>query len=376
MTQENSHTRRILAEFGNRDEFAGFTLADLRLLVPAVFTGLLIAGNTPAVVQPAGWVGGAAIIGGCLIVIYVTPEHQTAAAFLRDRLQFVRKPTLYTRTSANDSDPLAPTLRQNAINEETASDSAPPGESDDTATTQALSELERFHLVADAGQRQDGYVFGAIEVTPANMALATEAEWEHAVERFSELANTVEFSFQIYSSVTPVDPERICRGYRDRLHDTSETMSPAFQELVATYAEAFPREFAQRGTGVREYYVIVPISPLEVDGPDTGFDHDSLLDQLADLAYVGGFFRELAARRQSLSPDERRARQLAELDRRLDAVAAGIQKIPGCSTHRLDTASLAAVLNAFWAGSDMSGEGVVPEPRTSPIVTAEEGESR
>jgi hypothetical protein len=365
--QGGQPSRRILAAFGEPDEFFGFTLADLKLLLPALFAGLIVAGNTPTAVRPLGWAVGGGLVLGALVVVYAAPEYQTAPAWLREKLRYAVAPSRFV-PRAGERDPTGEQLRP-AVE----ADSAPVDHRGigrrNAGEAESLTELERFHVGVDAGERADGYVFGALRVAPANMALATRGDWERTAEQFGAVVNGIEFPFQVYSRVTPVDPERITAGYRDRLEAGAPDATPAFRELVATYARRLPREFAQRGTGVREYYVVVSVSPLAVQTGASRLGETGLLAQLGDLPYVGGFLRGFSARRSGSDTEEVRARQVAELDRRLNVVADGLRRIDGCRGTRLGTTELVELLDDFWSGPE-TATGSSPRPRTSPVVTA------
>jgi hypothetical protein len=367
--QERRPSRRVLATFGEPEEFFGFTLADLKLFLPALFAGLIVGGNTPAALQPAGWLLGGALVVGSLIVIYATPSYQTATTWLWEKVRYSLTSSRFVLNTLSERSPtddeLRPTVESSDDSEERTTVPRPSR----SKNTESLTDFERFHLSADAGERNDGYVFGALRVKPANMALATQSDWERVAEQFGAVVNGIEFPFQIYSRVTPVDPDRITAGYRDRLDTDDLETTPAFRELVATYAQRFPDEFAKRGTGIREYYVVVPVSPLAVQTGGSRLGEDGVLAQLGDLPYIGGFVRGFSATRSSTNEDVR-ARQVAELDRRLNTVADGLRRIEGCRSDRLLTEELAEILDDFWSGSETGPTTTTRPPRSSPAVTA------
>lgn len=372
--KESAATRRILAAFGEPDEFFGVTLADLKLLVPTVFAGAIIAGNTPAVMQPAGYAGGTGLVLACILLIYATPEYHTAPTWLRDRLSYLTTPGRFVRDGSDDASRDAPRAHPPVARDETGEDTGPIGAviaTDGPGDSRSLTGLQRF-LSRDAGRRADESLFGAVEVEPANMALATDADWEHAVEGFGAAVNGLDFPFQIYSTVTTVDPERITAGYRSRLRRDESGVTADFQNLIAAYATQFPTEFAKRGTGTRRYYVIVPVKPLDVQTRGSGVDQAGLIDRLCDLPYVGGFMLTIVAFRRQESVAERRQRQLAELDRRLDAIEHGLRSISGCSTRRLTTDELAGLLDDYWTGAQPGASDENLTPRTAPIITTEQ----
>jgi len=200
------------------------------------------------------------------------------------------------------------------------------------------------------------------------MALATQEDWAHAAGSFARAVNGIEFPFQIYSTVTPVDPATITSGYRDRLRDGSLAEKSEFRDLIQAYEREFPREFAHRGTSIREFYVVVPVSRLDVQRPGVPVGHRSLLDSLSGLPYVGGFFTAFGASRQGYSREELEARQITELARRLDAVADGIRSIDGCDGTRVDISELVGLLQDFW-GSGPATNGPPAAVRTTPVIS-------
>ncbi|MDX1747718.1 MAG: hypothetical protein R3324_17425, partial [Halobacteriales archaeon] len=237
--------------------------------------------------------------------------------------------------------------------------------------TQDLTNLDRFHVAHGAGDRDDGYVFGAVQVHPANMALATTADWGHAVNRLGSVVNGIEFPFQIYSTVTPVDPERITRGYRVRLRDRTTDLDPAFRTLLKTYCEKLPHEFARRGTSIREFYVIVYVSALDVHRDRNSVNGTGILATLEDLAYVGGFVTALRTSRRDVSREELEAKQVAELDHRLTTIEEELTGLDGCATTRVSTAELAALLKDFWEAGSRSDDAPVPSVSATPMVRTE-----
>lgn len=237
--------------------------------------------------------------------------------------------------------------------------------------TQDLTSIDRFHVAHRAGKRDDGYVFGAVQVSPANMALATQTDWQNAVNRLGSIVNGIEFPFQIYSTVTPVDPERITKGYRDRLEDQTADLKPEFRSLLQTYQEKLPREFERRGTSIREFYIIVSVSALDVHRDLNSVNEAGILAKLEDLSYVGGFVTTLRASRRDVSPEELEAKQVAELDHRLTTIEEELSGLDGCSTTRISTPELAALLKDFWEPGARNDDEPTPPIRTTSVVRGE-----
>lgn len=370
-------TKRILSEFGEPEEFFGFTFGDLKLLLPAMFLGMLVVGNTPAEVRMVGWGVAAGIVVVTLVLIYASPGHQTTQSWLKARLQYLRRPSVLTLSPANDANATGDTAEYSPEVDDEQETADPvtthriaeclPGSSRMTRT-QELSRLRRFHVAHRAGERDDGYVFGAVKVHPANMALATGADWERASNRLGIIVNNIEFPFQIYSTVTPVDPERITAGYRNRLQDRTTDLKPEFRALLESYVEKFPREFARRGTSIREFYIIVPVSVLDVQRDVTSVNDEGILAKLEDLPYIGGFVTTFRASRRDVSSEELEAKQLAELNHRLTTIEDEFAGLEDCSTTRISTSELAALLKDFWAPSARTDDDPTLSVRSTPVV--------
>lgn len=373
----NDPTRRILTEFGEPENFFGFTLGDLKLLIPALFGGMLVIGNTPAEIRTVGWSIASGLIVGLLILIYASPGHLTTEAWLKSRLLHTIQPALLTLNTPREAEDAGAsvdftpeiedqrstfdTATPDAISENLPNGSRPRG-------TQELTDIDRFRIDHRAGERVDGYMFGAVQVHPANMSLATKPAWEQAVNRFGRIVNGIEFPFQIYSTDTPVDPKRITQGYRERLGDQSADLKPEFRTLLRTYQEKLPHEFERRGTSVREYYVIVAVSTLEVHRDLNSVNESGILTKLEDLSYVGGFITTLRASQRDVSTDEVEAKQLAELDHRLTTFEEEITSLNGCTTTRVSMSELAALVKDFWEPGARSDDEPTPAVRTTPVV--------
>lgn len=377
-------TKRILSEIGEPEEFFGFAFSDLKILLPAVFVSMLVVGNSPPGARLAGWGGAVGIVLGTLVLIYASPGHQTTQAWLKARMQFLGKPSVITLSAdggdtRTESDSYAPEINYerdptDPITTHLIAESLPTDRH--MSRTQELTRLERFHVAHRAGERDDGFVFGAVQVHPANMALATGADWERAVNRLGEIVNNIEFPFQIYSTVTPVDPDRITAGYRNRLEDRTTDLNPEFRALLESYVEKFPREFARRGTSIREFYIIVPVSVLDVQRDVTSVNEDGILANLEGLSYIGGFVTALRASRSDVSSRELEMKQLAELNHRLTTIEDEFTALEGCSTTRISTQELAALLKDFWAASARTDDDPTPSVRTTPVVHREPSEDR
>ena len=374
----NDPTKRILVEFGEPDDFFGFTLGDLKLLIPTLFVGMFVVGNSPAEFRVVGWGVAGGLVVSMLVLIYASPEHLPTEAWLKSRLHHLREPAVTTLTPVKDvnnsdsSSEFAPEVEDhrsfcNRGVVDRMAENLPNGAK--TTNTQDLTNIDRFHVIHRAGKREDGYVFGAVQVHPANMALATKTDWEHTVNRFGSIINGIEFPLQIYSTDTPVDPDRITRGYRNRLDDQTVDLKPEFRTLLKTYQEKLPREFERRGTSVREFYVIVYVSAVDIHRDLNSVNESAIPTKLESLSYVGGFITTLRASRRDVPPEELEAKQIAELDHRLSTIEEEMSGLNGCTTTRISTSELVALLKDFWEPGARSDDEPTPAVRTTPVVS-------
>ena len=313
-------SRRILDEFGASDEIFGieidYSLNDLKLFIPAGVVCMFILLATPQWLN----IGGILLAIGVLLLtgafVFVTPSHKSPQQWLADMIMFSR--AAHTKTAVAETP---------------------------AKQTDSLTQVERFLPVSGLVERTDGDLVAALRVSPANLSLATDEEWEAMADSFGSVLNALDFDLQIHSTARPVEPERITSGYRERLDDPDIVENPALGEIIRVYQEKFPAEFESRGTCVREYHILIPVSIREVQLADRG-----ALAKLCDLPVIGGCIRVLGAESTQPTYDEIRARQQEELERRLRAVESGIRDLEGCDAERVSADELSALLEEYWSG--------------------------
>ncbi|WP_254538695.1 hypothetical protein [Halomarina litorea] len=324
MSGNQDPTSRLVVEtFGTEDEIFGlelkYSLSDLRLFFPAGLIAFCVLLFGSAVTPVLGWVGAVAVLLGTGLFVYVTPAHKQPQNHLQDIVAFRRLPDTMSLFAA-DSD----------------------------EQTDQITHLERVFPDGHAIRRDDGSMVAGLSIEPQSMALATESEWEAATQQFDKLLNTLSFATVTTSTGIPVDPSLITNDYADRLTDEDVRDNAELKRIIRTYQEAFPNEFEQRGTSVRRYQILVPVTVEEVLLQDR-----EAMAKLADLPVIGGCFRILGAESNRLSEQEIIEEQQKTLTQRLADIKDGVLDLNGCSAERLTGDDLAASVEAFWTGRTM-----------------------
>lgn len=342
--------RRVLDEFGAADEIVGvdidYSLDDLKLFVPAMFLALIIVSLGSRILGP--WATTVSLVGAVGVflvtgvVVYIAPAHMTPHRWLKRIALFATRE-----------------------NTRSAVDTAPEDRPD------TLTQVARFVPQADAVERQDGHLVAAVRVDPANMALATHDEWDTAANALGNALNTLEFPIQIHVSARSVDPERITESYRERRDDPDVQANDALREIVEAYETRLPAEFRARGTSLREYHILVPVSIRDVQLAERG-----AVSQLQSLPYIGGLLAFVGAESSGLSDAEIEQHQRETLEHRLDDVQAAIRGLDACDCEPVSADRLAALIEEFWTGRRTQYRSTTDRVRSVPIVTVGDANQR
>ncbi|WP_436932435.1 hypothetical protein [Halosimplex halobium] len=332
--EDRNPARRIPKSLGTGTKLLGsYTLTDLAVaLCPGVVVVLLFQLVIPADVAIRGYrvdaltvpLAGVLIAAGAVFV-YLTPAYTTSADWVTSMFRFH--------------------ARADEIDHEAA---------------KAYTHVERVYPDRDAVERTDGAMVGLVQVIPPTMALATDEEWGRKAESFQDFLNTtVEFPIQIYSTTQPFPVDEHLARYEARLDDPDVEANPQLESLIEHYVEWYEQELAERRMTIRDHYVVVPVTPAEVQ-----FDEASLAEQLAGLPVLGLFVRELFAPREAVE----RAALLDELDDRLDRVRAGLRNIEGCTAHRIDATEASKLIGEYWSDGSQTYGNLDQVLRTRGIV--------
>lgn len=373
--------RTILDKFGSEDEIVGldtdYTKQDFYILIAAALGAIVLyevaswaAGSVlpplwragiqfiyrttgvdvpyygvhPALPGVFGVVFGLATLVVALVLIAIAPEHLTPQAWLADIYRHKRRENTMTAL----------------------------GKTADRRTD-SLSQLSRFVPETDAAERTDGALLGAVRVEPANMALATDAEWNAAADELGSALNSLTFAFQLHSTARPVDPDDITAAYASRLDDRDVRENPALSHIVDVYDRKLPEEFAARGTSVRAYHILVPVRVTDVQLGDRG-----AASRLAKVPKVGGVIETILGSRSDMTDAEIHAEQVRELRSRLDDVADAVNGIADARAEPATGDDLATLVEEYWLGKRTNYPGNAAEPRTRslPVVVPGDAEDR
>ncbi|GGM66545.1 hypothetical protein J2752_000154 [Halarchaeum rubridurum] len=233
------------------------------------------------------------------------------------------------------------------------------GREHDYESAKTLTGLEEAHLDDDVLERRDGALVGMVQVTPPSMALATDEEWRATAAAFQSVLDTVvEFPIQLFSTTQEFPTADYVAHYERRLDDPDVKANPRLAALIEHYVAWYTKELAARRMTIRDHYVVVPITPEEVQ-----FEHESLLQQLAAIPVVGVLLRAWFA---PPLVDEYTT-MVAALDERLRHVERGLHEIEGCTAARVPADEMLSVVASFWHGEPRA-DGMAARLRTRPLV--------
>ncbi|MFC7133289.1 MULTISPECIES: hypothetical protein [Salinibaculum] len=220
--------------------------------------------------------------------------------------------------------------------------------------------IERVYPDRGAIERTDGAFVGLVQVEPPTMALATDEEWEQKTDSFIDFLNTViEFPIQIYSTTQAFPVDEYLARYESRLTDADVQANPALATLIENYVEWYRTDLADRRMTIRDHYVIVSVTPEEVQ-----FTRESHAQKLARLPVVGLFIQVWFGPERE---DEHNA-MFEALDERLRRVQRGLRGIDGCNAHRVEATDATALIAEFWSGDDFAHDDLSRVLRTRPLV--------
>jgi len=331
---ERTPSKRIPKSLGTETKLLGsYTLGDAGVaLFPAVVIVLLTQLVVPSSTRVAGYtiqtillpVAAIAVCVGAVFV-YVTPAYTSSLDWLLTMVRF--------HTTATEE---------------------PHSETVD------YHQLERVYPDENVIERQDGAVIGLVRVSPPSMALATDEEWGAMAESFQDFLNTtVTFPIQIYSTTQPFPVETYLDHYRDRLDDPDVKANPQLQTLIERYIEWYERDLAARQMTIRDHYVVVTVTPEEVQ-----FEQESILAKLNDVPLLGVFIRAVTAPPLAIQRQE----LFTELDERLSRVQSGLRNLEGCEARVVEASDATQLIGEFWAGQTLEYGDFEQTLRTRPLV--------
>ncbi|WP_129116078.1 hypothetical protein [Halegenticoccus tardaugens] len=341
--------RMILKSIGPEDEYIGaefvpnYGLSDFALFLPAALLSAVVirfANSTRGVIIWAAIT--LVLVGATLLFMFLAPSHSTPLKWTLSILKFKFGDKHMTLADDDNS----------------------PAE---------LVNVTKLYPDDGAMKRRDWHLVAGVKVDPANMALASDADWDDMARDFERGLNGIEFPFQIHSSGRPIDPDEITAPYRSRLDDPDVKRNPRLKRIIKVYKSRLPGEFARRGTSLREYYVLVPVGTTEARLGDTG-TRSKLAN--VDIPFVGRALEIIGLANYDMSNEEIEAEQLRILTNRINDIIQLISSLDGCRAEVLDAEELADAIEECWSGERTAYTKGDDTGRISytPVVTLHRGD--
>jgi len=323
LTNANRQYRRILRNFGGSDSIQGLEDApidpdteDAKFIGLTVLISAAILAITPQDMIALGWIAAGLFVTLGGVAMYVCPGERAPIEWMSAIARFKRAPKRLTNHAEDPAE-----------------------------RTQTLTQVERILPTTGAAERRDGTLVGLVEVKGQDMALAEEAAWDAAAEGFEKTARAVDSTVEIYSPSRTVNPGRLIEGYLNRGKDEDVKHNETLQHLLGVYQDQLPKEMNARGTAVRRFFVVISVTPKEVQRADQG-----AFGKLAELPGLGGPIERFGLAKRGPSDEEINARQKSILEARKRAVENAISSTEGCTTSPVDSEYFAALIREFWTG--------------------------
>lgn len=363
-TNRRPTTRRIHRTLGRTTTFwRGHTSGELLLFAVPPLAGIALLGM-PFV--PSGMLMplfGSVV--GVELLLFATerrsPDHYRLLEWLAIRVRWRMRPSS-AQLRDDDSEPLDV-------------DETPPSHED----TRSVSRIRTVHPYGI--ERDDGALLGAVEISPANMALRDDAAWEAAANGFADLVDSsIDFQLQVFVTTTVASERSRRNALSDRLADGDVRERPALRGLISRYLGGSGKHTSgldttpssstsQNGDVRRRYFAVVAVDDEAVADVGDAETNEQGLPGLHRLSRLWGDDHS-SAETESLDTKRRL------LDERLTAVHRGVGEMPGCSATRVEPRALAGVIHDYWTGHTASGLTDDSTTGTPPTVTPQDGTSR
>lgn len=353
-----SASRRIPKNIGNNDTFQGYQTEDLFMALMPLGILLVLVNALPEDISQTlslPSIGVGIVLG--IVLLAITPDHLSTKEWLGSIVHHMFRPKRIEHMSLQHG---VAREQRDAIKETKIYQME--------ERTQEITRLKKIHRNGGAIERDDNVMVGAVKVSPANMALASNRRWQMMVEEWEGyLNNSIEYPLQIYATSKPFPVEQYIYHYQGRINDPDIENRPILQELLSDFLDWYPQYLSWQGTNQREYYIIVPVSEHELIGADS--DEKSPMETLAGIPVIGGLFQSQIESSDGKSDEEKKTEQLRVLSQRLREVnRQGVRSLSGCDGRRISGVEMAILIREFWSGQDYEGD---PDEvvRSQPIVT-------
>ncbi|MFC7009976.1 hypothetical protein [Halalkalicoccus salilacus] len=224
-----------------------------------------------------------------------------------------------------------------------------------------LTRVDGFAPQADGVWRFDGALVGGVSIDPAELSLASKADWEAAADELGEVINGLEHAGQLRNGSVKIDTEAVKRRFGERIGDPDVRSNPQLQQNVGMYKQNLAAQMDSRNASIRGFQFLAPVTMEEVQ-----MQGHRVLGRLDDIPVLGPRVASMLASRD-LTVAEIRYRQERILKERRASLEKNLGGITGCDADQLSMDDLISVLEESW-----TGERVVTEERDDrslPLVT-------
>lgn len=344
-------TRRNLDSLGTMGVMdlgdADIEFSDVILLF-ASFMGFLVLGNM--VPDGRNWalfvlVVSCLMIGGVFLGIYVSPPQMSFYKWLKCKIGF-KFGADYRSAHVADS---------GRITKDRISTNG------DRRALEDLTRVDGFAPQADAVWRFDGALVGGVRIDPAELSLASTADWEAAADELGSVINSLEHSGQLRNGSVKIDTESVKRMFGDRLGDADVRGNPNLQQNVAMYKNKLPDQMDLKNASIRGFQILAPVTMEEVQ-----MQGHRVLGRMNDIPVIGSRIASMLASR-NLTIAEIRYRQERIMEERRTSLEKNLGGITGCDADQLSMDDVINVLEESWTGERVVSES--RDDRSLPLVT-------
>ncbi|MBX0296860.1 VirB4 family type IV secretion system protein [Haloarcula nitratireducens] len=235
---------------------------------------------------------------------------------------------------------------------------------DGAQDTRTVTRLDR--VLPHGVKRIDGAHCGAVQVTPANMALKDDGQWEKAVRSLTDLANSLEGKTNLYVTTREIDREAHVTAHQERLDDADTQRLPMLRGLLMEWLNRHTDGDSEPVDGTemeREYYIIVSVTDADIDDIDR--ESASLLGSLESLPVVGRVAEMISS--DGLTESERDTYKAKKLKDRVGTTARAVNSLYRCSGDPVSPLQLATLTKEYWACESQSFGNLDETTGLSPV---------
>ncbi|WP_135305974.1 VirB4 family type IV secretion system protein [Haloarcula amylovorans] len=235
---------------------------------------------------------------------------------------------------------------------------------DGAQDTRTVTRLDR--VLPHGVKRIDGAHCGAVQVTPANMALKDDGQWEKAVRSLTDLANSLEGETNLYVTTREIDREAHITAHQERLDDGDTQRLPMLRGLLMEWLNRHTDDDSEPVDGTemeREYYIIVSVTDTDID--DIDHESASLLGSLESLPVVGHVAEMVSS--DGLTESERDSYKAKKLKDRVGTTARAVNSLYRCSGDPVSPLQLATLTKEYWACESQSFGNLDETTDLSPV---------